>query len=148
MCGLLEGDFALSPSLARCVISGRLPDLSELPKMGKRLTPTLELYQSTVWEQAPSCQLQGAPREGAGSLICESESSLFAVDPSSQPAWGWAGGGLSEHVPCVCMGKQAGLLSQGCVRVGEGVQKAYRRCRISGAVVLGLTASTWGYGSR
>lgn len=31
------------------------------------------------------------------------------------------------------------------MRVGEGVQKAYRRCRISGAVFLGLTASTWGW---
>ena len=39
-------------------------------------------------------------------------------------------------------------LSQGCVRVGEGVQKAYRRCPISGAVFLGLTASSWGCGSR
>lgn len=115
----------LSPSLAGCVILGRLPDLSELPKMGKGLTPTLEPYQPTVWEPAPSCQLWGAPGEGAGSLVCES--APFAVDPSTQPAWGWAGRGLRKQILCVCTGKQAGPplagLREGGGGCAEGIQK-------------------------
>lgn len=41
------GSLAPSPSFSSCVILGRLPNFSELPKMGKVLTPTLKSYQAS-----------------------------------------------------------------------------------------------------
>lgn len=100
LCGRLEGSLALSPSCPGCVILGRLPDLSELSKMGKGLTPTLEPYQAKCLGTSPFLPVWGGPRGQA----------VLSVSPPCSPCTPALSLRRAQGIcpVCVWMGRQHG----------------------------------------